>query len=198
MQDFKTFFYRLYTERHEYSETHVVYPGGFKPPHKGHFRVLEMMLQKYKPTKAHVFVGTKERDGITQDNSNAIWNVYVEAAGWNNVDVVSVELPPVREVVDLVDSLFEVEIDDEGNRYAGNTDIKVIVVAGEEDVDRYGYFLKHPHAYKNVIIEAAPPQYGRISGTATRKAINDGSDDYSWVPDVAQSFTTQIKTILQK
>lgn len=54
-----------------------VYAGGFKPPTKGHFDVVIESLKKYpKINKFIIFVGSKERNGITQDQSLIIWDIY--------------------------------------------------------------------------------------------------------------------------
>jgi len=58
-------------------QTTALFGGGFKPPTKGH---LEVILQglKENPTvnKLIITVGKKVRDGITQDQSVQIWEIY--------------------------------------------------------------------------------------------------------------------------
>ena len=65
----------------------VLLPGGFKPPHRGHFEALKYMLKTTGAKEAKIFVGKKERDGITQDQSLKIWNIYKKYIP-ANVDVV--------------------------------------------------------------------------------------------------------------
>ena len=50
-------------------------PGGFKPPHAGHYAVAKYLSQK-SGAEVLVRVGAKERDGITQDMSIDIWKLY--------------------------------------------------------------------------------------------------------------------------
>ena len=54
-------------------------PGGFKPPHAGHYAVAKYLSQKSE-AEVLVRVGAKERDSITQAMSIKIWGIYgVEA-----------------------------------------------------------------------------------------------------------------------
>ena len=91
----------------------ALYPGAFKPPHRGHFNVVKSLLdgsysgaiydkdnykekgedllggtngEKPSIDKVIVFVGAGERNGITKDESMAIWNIYAKHLG--NVEIV--------------------------------------------------------------------------------------------------------------
>ena len=54
----------------------ALYPGGYKPPHIGHYEAAKEALTQ--ADKVIVFVGPKEREGITQDMSIALWKLYTE------------------------------------------------------------------------------------------------------------------------
>ena len=83
----------------------ALYPGAFKPPHKGHFQVVKSILDgsynggvydkdNYKEKGAEfidnksdkkpnidkviVFAGGGERNGITKEESKAIWEIYAK------------------------------------------------------------------------------------------------------------------------
>ena len=83
----------------------ALYPGAFKPPHRGHFEVVKRLLkgnhggQVYtkdsgaeasaktlaghkgkaeKINKVIVFPGGGERNGITKEESMAIWKIYAK------------------------------------------------------------------------------------------------------------------------
>jgi len=83
----------------------ALYPGAFKPPHRGHFEVVRSLLNgkhggkvydidsyaevgasalkgeadKLKPiNKVLVFIGGGERNGITKEESMAVWKVYAK------------------------------------------------------------------------------------------------------------------------
>lgn len=55
----------------------ALYPGGYKPPHIGHYKAAKQAL-KEGADKVIVFVGPKEREGITQDMSIALWKLYTQ------------------------------------------------------------------------------------------------------------------------
>jgi hypothetical protein len=86
----------------------ALYPGAYKPPHRGHFNVVKSLLDNSyngsvytkdnykekgssllsgeankKPSieKVIVFVGSGERNGITKEESMSIWNIYAKYLG---------------------------------------------------------------------------------------------------------------------
>jgi len=90
----------------------ALYPGAYKPPHRGHYNVVKSLLDgtyngslynkdNYKETgasllggsngekpdidKVIVFVGAGERNGISKDESMYIWNIYAKYLG--NVEI---------------------------------------------------------------------------------------------------------------
>ena len=83
----------------------ALYPGAFKPPHRGHFEVVKSLLNgkhggkvydidsyaeagasvlqgkgdKLEPiNKVLVFIGGGERNGITKEESMAVWKIYAK------------------------------------------------------------------------------------------------------------------------
>ena len=93
----------------------ALYVGAFKPPHVGHFNVVRDLLkgtanakvydlENYKEKgsellggnndkvqdidKVVVFISSNERDGITQQHSKDIWNIYKKKLG--NVEIVAI------------------------------------------------------------------------------------------------------------
>ena len=58
-------------------KTVAIYGGGFKPPTKGHFLVAQKTLQEFPEIdELKIFVGGGVRNGITQDESLKIWEIY--------------------------------------------------------------------------------------------------------------------------
>ena len=154
----------------------VLYPGGFKPPHKGHFEALKYLIHKFDAQLAVVLIGKPCRDTVTCQQSQAIWNIYKE-----NIDIPVetqiAEVSPVR-------SVYE---------YAENNINEVLIVgAGEEDMSRYKYFETNKDKFPNVVVTSVPPQFGRISGSETRKNLSDTN----WIPDVALDHVDKIHSIL--
>lgn len=97
----------------------ALYPGAFKPPHKGHFEVVKRLLKgthngkpytlsNYKDvgkstlkenvaepiTKVVIFVGGKERNGITAQDSSRIWKIYKKYLG--NIEVYDEVVNPMQ------------------------------------------------------------------------------------------------------
>ena len=98
----------------------ALYPGAFKPPHRGHFNVVKALLdgsyrgaiydkdnykekgtdilsgtdgEKPKIDKVIVFVGAGERNGITKDEAMSIWEIYSEKLG--NVEILDGQQNPM-------------------------------------------------------------------------------------------------------
>lgn len=146
----------------------AILPGGFKPPHKGHFAALEHIINENNAAAAIVFIGKKERDGITAEQSKAIWDIYGKYLNVS-VTVAISDVTPVKDVYDYADT-------------ARTTPL--FIGAGEEDMARYSWFEKHKDDFPLVNLVAIPPQFGRISGTDTRKMIQDNDlESLNFIPD---------------
>ena len=104
----------------------AILPGGFKPPTKGHYNALIHLLSD--ASEGIVFIGNKDRDGITAEQSKKIWEVYAKTLG-KPVSIEISQITPVKSVYDYADA---------------NTSrlIKVGAGAKDEDIKRYSYFEK--------------------------------------------------------
>jgi hypothetical protein len=98
----------------------ALYPGAFKPPHRGHFELVQSLLNGsanasvydiddylergqevlnapqsnyYKIDKVVICIGGKERNGIDQILSEKIWNIYSKHLG--NVEIRTDEMNPM-------------------------------------------------------------------------------------------------------
>ena len=98
----------------------ALYPGAFKPPHRGHFDVVKDLLGNTYNGKVYdidnyleageevlkgagekikdinqvvVFIGGKTRNGISPEDSEKIWNIYKKYLG--NVEVILGEMNPM-------------------------------------------------------------------------------------------------------
>jgi hypothetical protein len=57
----------------------AIYGGGFKPPTKGHFDLVKTALKDFKDIdKFIIYVGGGIRDGIEQEQSLQVWDIYKE------------------------------------------------------------------------------------------------------------------------
>ena len=77
----------------------ALYPGGYKPPHIGHYKAAKQALKK-GADKVIVFVGPKEREGITQDMSITLWKLYTQN---DPIEIRPAGVSPVRDVYDFVE-----------------------------------------------------------------------------------------------
>ena len=144
----------------ENTETVALYPGGYKPPTKGHYHSFDYILQD--ADKGIIFIGKKERDGITAEQSKQIWEIYAKYLN-KPVEVIISNVTPVKSVYDYADN---------------NKDVNIIVGAGDkdDDVKRYEYFEKNIETYPLVRVVKIPMQAEGISGTMTRELITSDID----------------------
>ena len=134
-------------------------PGGFKPPHKGHYAIAKILS---KEGEVLVRVGSGERDGITQDMSIDIWKIYgfeAEPAAKNS---------PIHDVFTYVEK-------------EAKTGEEVIAGTGEKDYPRFKaledpnhpkYPLYNPRKISFKEIKIKPQEEG-ISASDVRKALKN-------------------------
>jgi len=168
----------------------ALYPGAYKPPHRGHFNVVKSLLDNtyngsiydkdnYKETGAEllngrsnkkpkidkvlVFVGAGERNGITKDESMSIWNIYSKYLG--NVEILDGGSNPMFAAKDYAQANPELEF------------VSVTGIRGDKDfVD-----LRRVTTYKNApnvqgLALAAEPGSG-VRATDFRNSILSGNLD---------------------
>ena len=76
-------------------------PGGFKPPHAGHYNMAKWLADKTGATVL-IRVGAKEREGITREMSLKLWELYTQ----NDDDIKmepSIKNSPVQDVYDFIE-----------------------------------------------------------------------------------------------
>ena len=142
--------------------------GGFKPPTKGHFRVVKQSLEQNPDIdKLYVVVGSGIRDGVSQDESYSIWNIYKKYLG-DKVEVVKADSSPLKYIKDYIKT---------------NTEHKSIILIGsreENDEDandlqkRKTFFEK----YGNHVVVKDVITAGGISGTKAREAAKISKEQF--------------------
>ena len=158
----------------ENKKTTALYAGGFKPPTSGHFEVVQQALKENPEIDEFIiFIGAKERDGISQDESLLIWEIY------NNYLPFKVKLeptskPPIRAIYDYAKNhptqevLWVI-----GAREGNEEDFKDIT-------SRTSSISKYPNLELRTIVTA-----GGVSGTAARNAAKVSFEKFEkFVPDV--------------
>lgn len=163
-------------------KTVAIYGGGFKPPTKGHFHVAELTLEQFPEIdELKIFVGGGVRDGITQDESIQIWDIYKKYLS-PKVDV-EASVAPVKSVLGYAKE---------------NPDTKVYWILGARDGDegdladienRTKSLSKYPNLEVKVITTS-----GGVSGTKTRQAIRDNNKEqfFHMIPDVNDTEKEEI------
>ena len=163
-------------------KTVAIYGGGFKPPTKGHFNVAELTLEKFPEIdELKIFVDGGVRDGITQDESIKIWDIYKNYLS-PKVDV-EASVAPVKSVLGYAKE---------------NPDTKVYWILGARDGDeadladiknRTKSISKYPNLEVKVITTS-----GGVSGTKTRQAIRDNNKEqfFHLIPDVDDTEKEEI------
>jgi len=139
----------------EVVEKVALYPGAFKPPHKGHVATA-LRAKEGDIDRVIVFMSTKERDGVSVEEAQQVWDLYKQ----NNLELENVEIvqtpTPVKDVYD----------------YAKDNPANLVrAVFGKGEEDRFKSLLdkeKYPHVE---VFDAG--MEGTYSATELRKAIRD-------------------------
>ncbi len=83
----------------ETTRTIALYPGKFKPPHAGHFDVAKSLLGK--ADEIRVIISPVPVDGITPQQSKAVWDLYNSLLG-GRLNIVIADVSPVKYVLDTI------------------------------------------------------------------------------------------------
>lgn len=144
-------------------QTIALFPGAFKPPHKGHFDVVEKLLKA--ADQVVVLVSPKMREGVSADESIAVWDLYKPKFNGSVEVRVAANDSPVKEVYDVVKN---------------NPDTNFIVAFGKGEMDRYKSIEKYP----NVKVFDAGAIEG-VSATNLRMALAQKDEDKiaEYLPD---------------
>ena len=141
-------------------------PGGFKPPTLGHFYLVNQVAKHPEVNKVLVLIGHKTRDGVTKEESKAIWDIYKKYL-------------PSNVEIQLADNSSP--ISDVGSLIKNNPDTMfypVVGIRGEMDLGDLKRFDSMKGKYDNfkpIVIKSEGED--RISGTNTRAALIGGDKD---------------------
>ncbi len=145
----------------EANKATALYGGGFKPPTKGHFEVVEKALKEYPEIdKLKIFVGSKERDGVSQEESILVWEVYTQHLPMK-VEIIPSTKPPIQAIY---------------NYAKENTkeDIYWIIGAREGNEEDFNDIEKRTSSlgkYQNLTLKPIVTTDGSVSGTNARLAL---------------------------
>jgi cytidyltransferase-like protein len=99
--------------------TIALFPGAFKPPHKGHFAAVKKLLEQ--ADQVVILISPKTREGVTADESIAIWELYKTLLD-GSVEIRVAGESPVKEAYRVAES---------------NPDTNFILAAGKGEDDRF-------------------------------------------------------------
>ena len=148
-------------------ESIALYPGKFKPPHKGHFEVAKQLLEKVD--RVEILISGKEVEGITAEKSKAIWELYNRLLG-GKLDIKIINESPIKYVLDTIEA-------NPNNHY--------VAVYGKGEESRYRNIGKDPRYMNAEVFDGGTTTSGgeNINATDFRNAIKAGEDISRFIPD---------------
>jgi hypothetical protein len=151
----------------EKKQTTAVYAGGFKPPTSGHFEVVKQALKANPEIDEFIiFIGNKERNGISQSESLLIWEIYNNYLPFK-VKIEPTSIPPIKAVYNFASDhptrevLWVI-----GAREGNEEDFKDIT-------SRTKSISKYPNLELRTIVTS-----GGVSGTAARNAAKVSQEKF--------------------
>jgi hypothetical protein len=143
----------------------AIYPGKFKPPHAGHAMVAKKLMDV--ADKVVILISPKIHEGITPQQSEAIWNLYNEKFFNNKLTIHISEKPsPVADILSEIKS----------NQY-----MEFIAACGKGEEARFMKIGKDPE-YMNAKTFDAGILEGGISATELRSAIKNNQNISRFLP----------------
>ncbi len=145
----------------EANQVTALYGGGFKPPTKGHFEVVEKALKENPEIDTlKIFVGAKERDGVSQEESVLVWEIYSKYLPMK-VEIIPSSKPPIQAIYNYAKENSE-------------EDIYWVIGAREGNEDDFQDIEKRTTGlgkYQNLKLKPIITADGDVSGTNARLAL---------------------------
>jgi nicotinic acid mononucleotide adenylyltransferase/ribosomal protein L37AE/L43A len=165
-------------------------PGGFKPPTMGHFYLVDEVAKDSNIDKVIVLIGHKDRDGVSKEESQAIWDIYKKYLPSNVEIQIADNSSPIADVASIIKNNPQ------------NTYYPVVGIRGEMDLGDLKRFDSLKGKYDNfqtIVIRSEGED--RISGTNTRAALIGGEKErfQSYLPtELSDEEKEEVWSILQK
>jgi len=154
----------------------AIYGGGFKPPTRGHFNVVNKAAEQNPEIDDFIIcVGSGVRDGIGQPESVMIWEIYKKYLP------LKVRIEPTKSPITYIFKYADEHPDEE---------ILWVVGARENNPDDFediAYRTRTIDKYPNLKLRLVQTNGGE-SGTAARKAIKDNNKEqfFNLIPDIPE------------
>jgi phosphopantetheine adenylyltransferase len=165
-------------------------PGGFKPPTMGHFYLVNEVAKNPNIDKVIVLIGHKNRDGVSKEESKAIWDIYKKYLPSNVEIKIADNSSPITDISSIIknnpDTFF----------------YPVVGIRGEMDLGDLKRFDSMKGKYDNfqtIVIKSEGED--RVSGTNTRAALIGGEKErfQSYLPtELSDEEKEEVWSILQK
>jgi len=142
-------------------------PGGFKPPTAGHFALVDEVAKNSNIDKVIVLIGHKNRDGVSKEESLAIWDIYKKYLPPNVEIQIADNTSPIADVNSLIKNNPQ------------NIYYPVVGIRGEMDLgdlNRFDSMKGKYDNFKTIVIKSEEGE-DRISGTNTRAALIGGEKE---------------------
>jgi phosphopantetheine adenylyltransferase len=166
-------------------------PGGFKPPTMGHFYLVDEVAKNPNIDKVLVLIGHKNRDGVSKEESKAVWDIYKKYLPSNVEIQIADNSSPIADVTSIIKNNPQ------------NTYYPVVGIRGEMDLGDLKRFDSLKGKYDNfqTIVIKSEESDNRVSGTNTRAALIGGDKPrfQAYLPsELSDEEKEEIWTILQK
>ena len=188
----------------------IYLPGGFKPPHRGHWTMVQNAAESHPGVPVYIVSGKVPRDGITLDNAEKVWNIYIKESGLDNIELIKVDEPIVR-----TDAQGNPRINKDGavsvstnpwewikKNVPGNKN-NIGIVYSEKDKNYDTLADAHLGGFENLtvtpIMVSACPDEDRgcaLSATNFREALKQGEGFEAFIPEYAVGRADDILNIL--
>ena len=194
----------------------VVFPGKFKPPHKGHLGLVEALTQHLRRPQDKILVlisplSVKTPDGleISAKDSKNVWRLFLQSR--NLLDKVELLVSPINSPVRAAYAVLDNEIDS-FETVAGDFVIpgasKKPNVRGEPDWERFARFHEYDADVEGLTLGQAEEwavdpitdDTGEdLSASSLRAAIDNKEDISRWIPKgiTEEGFYTALNTSQQ-
>jgi hypothetical protein len=92
----------------------ALFPGSFKPPHKGHAEIVRQLVDDHKFDIVYVIISEKAVGSYTRDMSKKVWGEYLKSAGLTDKVVLidSKNPSPISDAYDFIIDKNKVSEDD--------------------------------------------------------------------------------------
>jgi nicotinic acid mononucleotide adenylyltransferase len=138
-----------------------LYPGKFKPPHKGHWAVAKDLASRNYITELSILISPRTVEGITSEISHEIWDIYLKCEPNSKIRIYKAATDsPVKDAYKFIEK---------------NSDVKKFYIAGGADeAANQSYFQSFQKKFDDkVFVIGVEEKFDRVSATYVRKTLKD-------------------------